>query len=66
MHRESIAASGTVSAAMPNTLLGVSLDDGHEVQARPPGGVPIVPGDPVTVEIDSRDLSRGRMTAWAK
>ena len=66
MHRESIAASGTVSASMPNALLRVSLDNGHEVQAQPPGGVRIVPGDRVTVELDSRDLSRGRITTWAK
>jgi translation initiation factor IF-1 len=66
MPKESIAASGTVAASMPNALLEVRLDNGHAVQAQPPGGVRIVPGDRVTVELTSRDLSRGRITTWAK
>ncbi|HZP41371.1 MAG TPA: TOBE domain-containing protein [Candidatus Binatia bacterium] len=66
MQRDAIAASGTVARLRPDSRLQVRLDNGHQVAAAAPGGVRIAPGDRVTVELRSSDLSQGRITTWAK
>ena len=66
MQKEAIAAKGTVAASMPNAELRVHLDNGHDVRAAAPRNVRIVPGDRVTVELSSQDLSHGKITTWAR
>ncbi len=68
MQGDAIAVSGTVSRLMPNMLVRVMLDNGHQVLAHVSGALRmrylrIAPGDKVTVEISPLDLSRGRITA---
>ena len=68
MQGDAIAVSGTVSRLMPNALVRVLLDNGHQVLAHVSGAprmryLRIAPGDKVTVEISPLDLSRGRITA---
>ena len=68
MEGDAIAVSGTVSRLMPNMLVRVLLDNGHQVLAHVSGTLRmrylrIAPGDKVTVEISPLDLSRGRITA---
>ena len=68
MQGDAIAASGTVAGLMPNALVRVTLDNGHQVLAHVSGTLRmrylrIAPGDKVTVEISPLDLSRGRITA---
>ena len=71
MQGEAIAVSGTVSRLMPNALVRVLLDNGHQVLAHVSGTLRmryfrIAPGDKVTVEISPLDLSRGRITGRAR
>ena len=68
MQGDAIAASGTVAGLMPNALVRVTLDNGHQVLAHVSGALRmrylrIAPGDKVRVEISPLDLSRGRITA---
>ncbi len=67
MQGDAIAVSGTVARLMPNALVRVLLDNGHQVVANVSGRLllqylRIAPGDKVTVEISPLDLSRGRIT----
>ncbi len=71
MQGDAIAVSGTVSRLMPNALVRVLLDNGHQVLAHVSGTLRmryfrIAPGDKVTVEISPLDLSRGRITGRAR
>jgi translation initiation factor IF-1 len=66
MQKEAIAAKGTVSRSMPDATLRIHLDNGHDVRAAAPRNVRIVPGDRVTVELSSGDLSQGKITTWAR
>ncbi len=64
---DAIAVSGTVARLMPNALVRVLLDNGHQVLAHVSGALRmqylrIAPGDKVTVELSPLDLSRGRIT----
>ena len=57
---------GIVKEALPNTTFRVALDNGYEVLAHISGKlrmnyIKILPGDKVTVEISTYDLSKGRI-----
>src|SRR5262249_16328448 len=67
MQGDAIAGNGPASQSMPNALVRVHLDNGHQVLAHVSGTmrmryVRISPGDKVTVELSPLDLSRGRIT----
>ena len=59
-----------VVEALPNTIFKVQLPNGHIVTAHISGKlrmnyIKILPGDTVTVEVSTYDLSKGRIT-WRK
>ena len=52
---------------LPNTMFKVELENGHQVLAHVSGkirmnNIRILPGDKVTVELSTYDLTRGRIT----
>ena len=52
---------------LPNTMFKVELENGHQILAHVSGkirlnNIRILPGDRVTVEISTYDLTRGRIT----
>lgn len=58
---------GTVSAALPNTMFRVILEDNREILAHLSGKmrmfrISIMPGDKVKVEMTPYDVSKGRIT----
>lgn len=58
---------GHVKEVLPNTQFIVELDNGHQVLAHVSGkirmnNIRILPGDNVTVELSTYDLTRGRIT----
>ena len=62
-----IALEGKVIEKMPNAMLRVELENGHEVLAHISGRlrmnyIRILPGDKVTVELSPYDLSKGRIS----
>ena len=62
-----LAASNTVTEALPNAMFRVELDNGHNILAHVSGKmrmhfIRILPGDKVTVELSPYDLTRGRIT----
>ena len=62
-----IEIEGTVVETLPNAMIKVELENGHEVLAHVSGKIRmyyirILPGDKVTVELSPYDLSRGRIT----
>ena len=62
-----IELKGTVKESLPNTQFKVVLDNGHQILAHVSGkirlnNIRILPGDKVTVEISTYDLTRGRIT----
>ncbi len=62
-----IELEGTVLEALPNANFKVKLENGHEILAHISGKlrmnyIRILPGDKVTVEMSTYDLSRGRIT----
>ncbi len=62
-----IELEGTVVEALPNANFKVQLENGHEILAHISGKlrmnyIRILPGDRVTVEMSTYDLSRGRIT----
>ena len=64
---EAIEVEGTVLEPLPNAMFLVELDNGHKVLAHISGKmrmhyIRILPGDMVTVELSTYDLSRGRIT----
>ncbi|EMK23748.1 translation initiation factor IF-1 [Leptospira kirschneri] len=64
---EAITVDGTVLEPLPNAMFRVELENGHKVLAHISGKmrmhyIRILPGDKVTVELSSYDLSKGRIT----
>jgi translation initiation factor IF-1 len=62
-----IELEGTVLEALPNANFRVRLENGHVILAHISGKlrmnyIRILPGDKVTVEMSTYDLSRGRIT----
>ena len=58
---------GTVLEPLPNAMIKVELENGHEVLAHISGKmrmhyIRILPGDRVQVEMTPYDLKRGRIT----
>lgn len=58
---------GIIKEVLPNTQFIVELDNGHQVLGHVSGkirmnNIRILPGDKVTVEISTYDLTRGRIT----
>ena len=58
---------GRVVEALPNAMFQVKLENGHTVLAHISGKlrmnfIRILPGDKVTVEISTYDLTKGRIT----
>ncbi len=65
-----IEVEGVVVDALPNTIFKVRLQNGHEIMAHISGKlrmnyIRILPGDKVTVELSTYDLTKGRIT-WRK
>jgi translation initiation factor IF-1 len=63
---EGIRVEGVVKETLPNTMFRVELENGHMVLAHISGKmrmhyIRIFPGDRVTVELSSYDLTRGRI-----
>ncbi|MCR4898818.1 MAG: translation initiation factor IF-1 [Acholeplasmatales bacterium] len=62
-----IELEGIVNDVLPNTQFKVTLENGHQVLAHVSGkirmnNIRILPGDKVTVELSTYDLTRGRIT----
>jgi len=62
-----VEMEATVIDVLPNTMFRVELDNGHQIMAHVSGkirmnNIRILPGDKVTVEISTYDLTRGRIT----
>lgn len=62
-----IELQGTVLEALPNAMFQVELENGHKILAHVSGKlrmnyIRIVPGDKVTVEMSTYDLTKGRIT----
>ena len=62
-----IEVEGTVVEAYPNAMFEVELSNGHKILAHISGKlrmnfIRILPGDKVTLELSSYDLTRGRIT----
>lgn len=61
-----IEFDGTVLEALPNAMFSVELSNGHKILAHISGKlrmnyIKILPGDKVTVEISTYDLTKGRI-----
>lgn len=61
-----IEFEGTVLEALPNAMFAVELANGHKILAHISGKlrmnyIKILPGDKVTVEISTYDLTKGRI-----
>ena len=64
---DAIRVEGTVVEVLPNTMFRVELPNKHRVLAHISGKmrlnfIRLLPGDKVTVEMSSYDLSKGRIT----
>ena len=64
---EVIELEGKVLEVLPNTKFIVQLENDHQVLAHVSGkirmnNIRILPGDKVTVELSTYDLTRGRIT----
>ena len=62
-----IEMEGRVLEVLPNTQFIVKLENDHQVKAHVSGkirmnNIRILPGDKVTVELSTYDLTRGRIT----
>ena len=62
-----IEVEGTVIEALPNATFKVEITGGHVVTAHLSGKlrmnfIRILPGDKVTLELSTYDLTRGRIT----
>jgi translation initiation factor IF-1 len=62
-----IEFKGVVTDVLPNTQFIVNLENDHEIIAHVSGkirmhNIRILPGDKVTVEMSTYDLTRGRIT----
>jgi translation initiation factor IF-1 len=61
-----IAVEGIVKEPLPNAMFRIELENGHTILAHISGKmrkhfIRILPGDRVTVELSSYDVSRGRI-----
>ena len=61
-----IEIEGTVVEKLPNAMVQVELENGHQVLAHISGKlrmnyIRILPGDKVTLEMSPYDLSKGRI-----
>lgn len=61
-----IEIEGTIVEKLPNAMLQVELENGHQVLAHISGKlrmnyIRILPGDKVTLEMSPYDLSKGRI-----
>ena len=61
-----IEIEGTVVEKLPNTMFQVELENGHKVLAHISGKlrqnfIRILPGDKVTLEMSTYDLTKGRI-----
>lgn len=66
-----IEIEGTVLEALPNAMFQVELSNGHKILAHISGKlrmnyIKILPGDKVTIEMSTYDLTRGRITWRSK
>ena len=66
-----IEVEGVVKEALPNAQFKVELQNGHVILAHISGKlrmnfIRILPGDKVTVEMSSYDLTKGRITWRSK
>ena len=66
-----IEIEGIVTDALPNAMFKVELPNGHSVLAHISGKlrmnyIKILPGDKVTVQISTYDLTQGRITLRSK
>ncbi len=64
---EPIQMAGDVLEALPNAMFRVRLENEHEIICHVSGKIRmhyirILPGDKVTVEMSSYDLTKGRIT----
>ena len=64
---EIIELEAKVIEVLPNTKFKVELENGHQILAHVSGkirmnNIRILPGDKVTVELSTYDLTRGRIT----
>ena len=62
-----IELEAKVIDVLPNTMFKVELENGHQILAHVSGkirlnNIRILPGDNVTVELSTYDLTRGRIT----
>jgi translation initiation factor IF-1 len=62
-----IELEAKVIEVLPNTMFKVELENGHQIMAHVSGkirlnNIRILPGDRVTVELSTYDLTRGRIT----
>ena len=62
-----IEVEGKVTETLPNAMFKVELENGAEILAHVSGKIrmhyiKILPGDKVTVELSTYDLTRGRIT----
>ena len=62
-----IELDAKVIDVLPNTMFKVELENGHQILAHVSGkirlnNIRILPGDKVTVELSTYDLTRGRIT----
>ena len=68
--KDAIEVTGVVKEFLPNAIVKVELENGHEIQAHISGKlrmnyIRILPGDTVTVELSPYDLTQGRIT-WRR
>lgn len=71
MDKENLRKNGIVIEALPSTNFKVRLDDGQELLCYLAGKlrmfrIKILPGDKVTVELNSYDPNRGRIVYRGK
>ena len=64
---EAIKVEGVVLETLPNAMFKVELENKHQVLAHISGKmrmhfIKILPGDKVSVELSTYDLTRGRIT----
>jgi translation initiation factor IF-1 len=62
-----IAVEGTVIDSLPNATFKVQVAEGHQILAHLSGRmrknfIKVLPGDKVTLELSTYDLSKGRIT----
>jgi len=66
-----IVLEGTIKETLPNAMFKVEVEGGHQVLGHVSGKmrmnyIRILPGDKVTIELSTYDLTRGRITRRLK